>query len=152
MFDPESARFSRSTPSTAPRPSIASPPITNACSGIKPPWPPISGVRSISKKAYIERDEFDQGPRNDFNYGHSFGHAIEAATDYAIPHGIAVTIGMDMANFASVELGIGRSANYQRMHPVLAANYRGFEAHPVAARALRGGDFKGQEKTSAPAV
>ena len=83
------------------------------------------------KKGYIERDEFDQGPRNIFNYGHSFGHAIEAATGFAIPHGIAVTIGMDMANWCSWKKGIGNEDNYRRMHDVLAANYRGFAATPV---------------------
>lgn len=58
--------------------------------------------RSLNiKKAMIERDEFDQGPRNVFNYGHSFGHALESATDFAVPHGIAVGFGMDLANLIS---------------------------------------------------
>jgi 3-dehydroquinate synthase len=83
------------------------------------------------KKAYIEQDEFDRGPRNVFNYGHTFGHAIESATDFAVPHGIAVTLGMDMANFVSFRMGVGRQMHFQRMHPVLRANYRGFERHPV---------------------
>ncbi|MCP5367798.1 MAG: 3-dehydroquinate synthase [Hyphomicrobiales bacterium] len=83
------------------------------------------------KKAYIERDEFDRGPRNIFNYGHSFGHAIEAATDFAVPHGIAVTIGMDMANHLSARLGVGTEANAARMAPPLRANYRGYAGHPV---------------------
>ncbi|MEK7862885.1 MAG: 3-dehydroquinate synthase, partial [Chloroflexota bacterium] len=51
------------------------------------------------KRRIIEEDEFDRGIRNVMNYGHSFGHAIESATAYAVPHGIAVTIGMDMANY-----------------------------------------------------
>ena len=51
------------------------------------------------KKHIIEQDEFDQDIRNIMNYGHTFGHAIEAATQYTVPHGIAVTIGMDMANY-----------------------------------------------------
>ena len=55
------------------------------------------------KKSYIELDEFDQHKRQIFNYGHSFGHAIESLTDYAVPHGIAVSFGMDMANFISVK-------------------------------------------------
>ena len=55
------------------------------------------------KKSYIEIDEFDQHKRQVFNYGHSFGHAIESLTDYAVPHGIAVSFGMDMANFISVK-------------------------------------------------
>jgi len=58
------------------------------------------------KKNMIELDEFDEGPRNIFNYGHSFGHAIEGYTKYSIPHGIAVSYGMDMANSVSVQLGL----------------------------------------------
>jgi len=57
------------------------------------------------KKGYIEVDEFDQNIRQVFNYGHSFGHAIESLTHYRVPHGIAVSFGMDMANFISVKLG-----------------------------------------------
>lgn len=63
--------------------------------------------RSLTiKKAMVERDEFDEGPRNVFNYGHSFGHALESTTDYAVPHGIAVSYGMDLANCLSVRLGL----------------------------------------------
>lgn len=57
------------------------------------------------KKSYIEIDEFDQKERQVFNYGHSFGHAIESVSNYRVPHGIAVSYGMDMANFISVKLG-----------------------------------------------
>lgn len=58
------------------------------------------------KKSYIEIDEFDQNERQVFNYGHSFGHAIESLTEYKIPHGIAVSYGMDMSNFISVKMGL----------------------------------------------
>lgn len=62
--------------------------------------------RSLAiKKRYIEIDEFDQNERLVFNYGHSFGHAIESLTNYGIPHGIAVSHGMDIANYVSVKLG-----------------------------------------------
>ncbi|MEO5335362.1 MAG: 3-dehydroquinate synthase [Magnetospirillum sp. WYHS-4] len=83
------------------------------------------------KRSYIEEDEFDQGPRQVFNYGHSFGHAIEAATGFAIPHGIAVTIGMDLANWIAPRLGVGTEEQWVRMRPPLKANYRGYESHPV---------------------
>ena len=83
------------------------------------------------KKRFIEEDEFDQGPRLVFNYGHSFGHAIESATDFAVPHGIAVSIGMDMANSVAVRLGFGSAAHARRMQPVLRANYTAFAAAPV---------------------
>ena len=56
------------------------------------------------KKSYIEKDEFDQNIRQVFNYGHSFGHAIESLTNYKIPHGVAVSFGMDIANYISFKL------------------------------------------------
>ncbi|SDP35286.1 AroB-related putative sugar phosphate phospholyase (cyclizing) [Selenomonas ruminantium] len=54
------------------------------------------------KKNIIEEDEFDKGTRVLLNYGHTFGHAIEAVTDYAVPHGTAVAMGMVMANRISL--------------------------------------------------
>jgi 3-dehydroquinate synthase len=84
--------------------------------------------RSLAiKQGYIEKDEFDQTIRLVFNYGHSFGHAIEAATNFEIPHGIAVTIGMDMANWVSAQMGVGTEAHFERMHPTMAKNYAGYE-------------------------
>jgi 3-dehydroquinate synthase len=78
------------------------------------------------KKSLVEEDEFDRGPRNVMNYGHSFGHAIESATDFAVPHGIAVTIGMDMANFVAVGLGYSDRDHFEHMHSTLRINYAGF--------------------------
>jgi 3-dehydroquinate synthase len=82
------------------------------------------------KQRIIETDEFDRGARRVMNYGHSFGHAIEVSTAYAIPHGIAVTIGMDMANHVATRFGMAQTC-FERMHPVLRANYGGFERTPV---------------------
>ena len=40
-------------------------------------------ARSLEiKKSYIEIDEYDKNERQVFNYGHSFGHAIESLTNY----------------------------------------------------------------------
>jgi 3-dehydroquinate synthase len=78
------------------------------------------------KKVIIEVDEFDTGARNVMNYGHSFGHAIEAATEFGVPHGIAVTIGMDLANHVAVCMGRVHDSHFERMHPVLMENSRGF--------------------------
>lgn len=88
------------------------------------------------KRGIVEEDEFDRGPRNVMNYGHSFGHAIESATRFAIPHGIAVTIGMDMANFVSMRLGPGTAETYERMRPVLAANAAGYGDVAIEAGAV----------------
>ena len=83
------------------------------------------------KRRLIERDEFDRNERLIMNYGHSFGHAIESATEFAVPHGIAVTIGMDLANYCSWQFGfIGRDV-FDELHPLMAANYRGFETTAI---------------------
>jgi 3-dehydroquinate synthase len=47
-----------------------------------------------AKKWFIEIDEFDQKERQLLNFGHSFAHALEAATDFKITHGVAVSVGM----------------------------------------------------------
>lgn len=47
-----------------------------------------------AKKHFIEIDEFDQKERLLLNFGHTFGHAVEGASHYAIPHGIAVGVGI----------------------------------------------------------
>lgn len=55
-------------------------------------------LRSLkTKKWFIEIDEFDQKERLLLNYGHTFGHAIEAGTNFGISHGVAVGIGMVVA-------------------------------------------------------
>ena|SRR3990167_8062051 len=50
------------------------------------------------KKTVVEHDEFEKNHRRCLNYGHTFGHAIEILSDYKIPHGIAVVLGIQMAN------------------------------------------------------
>jgi len=55
---------------------------------------------------YITGDEFDLGRRNMLNYGHCFGHAIESASDFRIPHGQAVVAGMMLANYISSRRGL----------------------------------------------
>jgi len=79
------------------------------------------------KKEYIEKDEFDQGARLIFNYGHSFGHAIESATNFTIPHGIAVSIGCDMANYCAAQLGISSERIWKSMSTTFKANYHDYK-------------------------
>ena len=54
------------------------------------------------KKKFIEEDEFDKGSRILLDFAHTFGHALESVSDYAVPHGSAVAIGMIIANEISV--------------------------------------------------
>ncbi|NUQ37915.1 MAG: 3-dehydroquinate synthase [Caldilineales bacterium] len=46
------------------------------------------------KIGVIERDPFEQGERAHLNLGHTFAHAFEQASGYAIPHGEAVAVGV----------------------------------------------------------
>jgi 3-dehydroquinate synthetase len=46
------------------------------------------------KAAVCIADPHDRGVRNQLNLGHTFGHALEAAAGYDLPHGQAVALGM----------------------------------------------------------
>ena len=46
------------------------------------------------KKKVIEEDELEKTIRPCLNYGHTFGHVFESMSNFKIPHGVAVMIGM----------------------------------------------------------
>jgi shikimate kinase/3-dehydroquinate synthase len=46
------------------------------------------------KAAVCMRDPLDRGERAMLNLGHTFAHAIEAASDYSVAHGEAVALGL----------------------------------------------------------
>ncbi len=51
-----------------------------------------------TKAAVVAEDPLERGPRRALNLGHTFGHAIEHVAGYgAIPHGVAVAVGIDLA-------------------------------------------------------
>jgi 3-dehydroquinate synthase len=79
------------------------------------------------KKPYIEKDEHDTGIRNLLNYGHTFGHAYESATHYAIPHGIAVTLGVLTATYVSAQMGLVTADYFQELKDALAVWYQPYE-------------------------
>ena len=52
-------------------------------------------ARCVEAKCDVAReDETDGGRRAILNFGHTIGHAIESASSFAIPHGVAVAMGM----------------------------------------------------------
>ena len=81
-------------------------------------------ARSLEiKRGYVEIDEFDRAERQVFNYGHSFGHAIESLSNYEIPHGVAVSFGMDIANYISAKLGYISEELRLQIRELLALNW-----------------------------
>ncbi|MHB1223564.1 MAG: 3-dehydroquinate synthase [Gemmatimonadaceae bacterium] len=64
-------------------------------------------VRSVElKAAVVAEDEREGGRRKILNFGHTLGHAVESASDYALLHGEAVAIGMVLESRLAERLGV----------------------------------------------
>lgn len=90
-----------------------------------------------AKKYFIEIDEFDRGERLLLNFGHSFGHAIEAASHFRVSHGIAVGLGM----LTALRLGeaLGGDGSVRPRVAALAAHIEGLlDAVPGLDAAIAG--------------
>ena len=70
------------------------------------------------KASVVSKDEFDaKDVRAILNFGHTIGHAIEAASSYkSTSHGKAVALGMIMASIIARELGVLKEGDYKRIH------------------------------------
>ena len=78
------------------------------------------------KRAVIEEDEFEKNYRRSLNYGHTLGHAIESLSNYKIPHGQAVIIGMVMINKIALNRGFLDQKDYdicQKLAKELLGDY-----------------------------
>ncbi|MFT5171867.1 MAG: 3-dehydroquinate synthase [Gammaproteobacteria bacterium] len=74
-----------------------------------------------SKAILVSEDERESGARALLNFGHTFGHAIEAGLGYGQwLHGEAVAAGMCMAAHMSVRLGWLTEADRERTQNLLA--------------------------------
>ena len=70
----------------------------------------------------MQGDERDGGLRNILNYGHTFGHALEAVTAYGTwLHGEAVSLGMEVAGRIAVAYGLLAQEELQRQRTLLQA-------------------------------
>jgi len=70
-----------------------------------------------AKTRFVLADEKETGVRALLNLGHTFGHALEAATDYSdrLLHGEGVAIGMVLAHGFSAKLGLAPSQDTGRI-------------------------------------
>ncbi|MDW8480041.1 MAG: 3-dehydroquinate synthase [Xanthomonadales bacterium] len=97
-------------------------------------------ARSVAHKAAIVgRDEREQGERALLNFGHTFGHALEAAGEYRTwLHGEAVAIGMRLAARLAERLGLAEAGDTARLDALLARLGLGASAAMPSADALLG--------------
>ncbi|MBR7123234.1 MAG: 3-dehydroquinate synthase [Oscillospiraceae bacterium] len=58
------------------------------------------------KRNVVADDEFDRGPRQMLNLGHTIGHGIELHSNFMISHGKAVALGMVIVSKAGSRLSI----------------------------------------------
>lgn len=79
-------------------------------------------LRSVSLKGdVVERDEREAGLRQILNFGHTLGHALEATTGYAIPHGSAVGLGMILEARLGERLGVTEEGTAETLARVVMA-------------------------------
>lgn len=88
------------------------------------------------KKAVIEEDEFESDLRRILNYGHTFGHALEAYTDHAIPHGKGVIWGIDVANYIAFRKGLISEELYLDIKNLIKISFLKEEINIDDSRAL----------------
>jgi 3-dehydroquinate synthase len=80
-------------------------------------------VSCQAKADIVARDELETGDRALLNLGHTFGHALEAATAYdgaRLVHGEAVAIGLALAHRFSARLGLAPEGDATRVEAHLA--------------------------------
>ena len=75
------------------------------------------------KKKIIEEDEFESDLRRVLNYGHTFGHALEAYTNNKIPHGTAVLWGINAANYLSWKEGLLQEEIYRDVKKLIEKEF-----------------------------
>jgi 3-dehydroquinate synthase len=67
----------------------------------------------------IETDPNEQNKRRILNYGHTIGHAVEAASGFELLHGEAVAIGIIAAGLIEIELELGSQERLERVRQIL---------------------------------
>jgi 3-dehydroquinate synthase len=102
--------------------------------------------RSCDIKAnVVGRDERENNLRAILNFGHTFGHAIESATNYdTYLHGEAVGLGMLMATRLSHRLGLIDGASEARVRDILAR--AGLPTEPPRIGAARASELMQMDK------
>lgn len=75
------------------------------------------------KREIVQQDPYEHGRRALLNLGHTFGHAIENVSGFAVKHGEAVAMGMMVAAKVSVELNHCTADLPSRIQSTLASHH-----------------------------
>lgn len=77
-------------------------------------------ARSVEIKAdVVSQDEREAGLRQVLNFGHTLGHAIEAASGFRLAHGSAISIGMVLEARLGERLGVTEEGVADRLSATL---------------------------------
>jgi 3-dehydroquinate synthase len=71
------------------------------------------------KGGVVEADPHEKNQRRILNYGHTIGHAVEAASGFALLHGEAVAIGIIAAGMIETEMGLSEPGRLDRIRRIL---------------------------------
>lgn len=71
------------------------------------------------KGSVVETDPCEQNKRRILNYGHTIGHAVEAASGFKLLHGEAVAIGIIAAGLIEIELKLATRERFERIRKIL---------------------------------
>ena len=79
-------------------------------------------VDSVAIKARVVREDArEQGLRKILNFGHTLGHAIEAASRYSLLHGEAIAIGMVLESRLAERIGIAERGTARAVEDAVRA-------------------------------
>ena len=71
------------------------------------------------KGGVVEVDPYERNKRRILNYGHTIGHAVEAASGYELLHGEAVAIGIIAAGLIEIEMGLSKPDRLDKIRRIL---------------------------------
>lgn len=70
------------------------------------------------KGSVVEADPTEKNQRRILNYGHTIGHAVEAASGFELLHGEAVAIGIIAAGLIELEMGLSGSDRLDKIRRI----------------------------------
>ncbi|MFA5240649.1 MAG: 3-dehydroquinate synthase, partial [Phycisphaerae bacterium] len=71
------------------------------------------------KGGVVEADPTEKNRRKMLNYGHTIGHAVEAASGFELLHGEAVAIGIIAAGLIELEMGLSKPERLDKIRRIL---------------------------------